>query len=116
MTAADASAAIMRASRESGWPGGDIPADEATGYAHAFYEIGKMLGLPAMAMSPRRAWETEMRPRLAKLTGREPTQEDIDAVATAISLSGGGNNIGADWWVNEARSAWNAVMERLHDS
>jgi hypothetical protein len=34
------------------------------GYTAAFYELGKLMGIPAQAASPSHVWKTQMLPRL----------------------------------------------------
>lgn len=43
----------------------------AQGYMDAFYEIANLLGLPAMPISPREAFETVMLPKLHRLIDTE---------------------------------------------
>lgn len=40
--------------------------EPATGYSDAFYQIGKMLGIPAQDKSPSEVWHEQMRPMLAQ--------------------------------------------------
>ncbi|WP_282259700.1 hypothetical protein [Stenotrophomonas sp. PS02301] len=43
------------------------------GYVDAFYEVAGMLNMGAQPISPKQAWETQMRPALQALTTPDPT-------------------------------------------
>lgn len=47
-----------------------IASRDADGYREAFYQIADLLGLPAMPISPKEAFETVMLPRLRELLTR----------------------------------------------
>jgi hypothetical protein len=52
----------------------DRPAPETDGYRDAFYAISELLGLPAMPISPKEAFETVMLPQLRRLLGSETSR------------------------------------------
>lgn len=47
------------------------PPEGSQGYVDAFYEIAKVLGIPAMPVSPKEGFETVMLPRLRQLLAAE---------------------------------------------
>lgn len=49
---------------------------ETSGYQDAFYAIGELLGLTAMPISPKEAFETRMLPRLRQLIVSAPAPPD----------------------------------------
>lgn len=53
--------------------------DETAGYREAFYQIGDLLGLAAMPISPKEAFEERMLPRLRQLIGAVDTCETSGA-------------------------------------
>ena len=48
-------------------PAYEYAVDKAGSYAEAFFEIGRMLDIPAMAMSPKDVFTTIMKPKLLEL-------------------------------------------------
>lgn len=57
----------------------DDIAAELAGYVNAFYEIAKLLDLPAMPISPKEAFETVMLPKLrALLTTSETSSKSCN--------------------------------------
>jgi len=56
---------------------------EMHGYVEAFYELAGMMGMGAQAISPKEAWDTQMRPYLQKLIDGELDAAKLVPVAHA---------------------------------
>lgn len=71
-------------------------ADAYKGYSEPFYELAKMLDIPAQNISPKRVWEEQMRPRILKaLSQPVPSEEMIEALMNLVeqamrACAGGG--------------------------
>jgi hypothetical protein len=59
-------------------------ATETDGYRDAFYAIGELLGMTAMPISPKEAFETVMLPRLRQLLGGETSAVLSDGHTTRV--------------------------------
>jgi hypothetical protein len=58
----------------------------SAGYAEAFYEIAKMLGLEARPETPAEVWQEQMRPMLAtRIAAYEPLKTAVDEAHAALA-------------------------------
>ena len=58
--------------------------DGKQGYVDAFYEVCDLLDIPAMTITPKKAWETVIRPKLAALCKTANTSKQAAGEAVAI--------------------------------
>lgn len=55
-----------------------LDASAQNGYTDAFYAMAHMIGVPAMPISPRDAWENEIEPRLRRLIDKAKAPRNAD--------------------------------------
>lgn len=59
--------------------------EHATGYSDAFYQIGRMLGIPAQDRTPSQVWHEQMRPMLEqRLASHEALEEALRECADKL--------------------------------
>jgi len=62
--------------------------ERATGYSDAFYQIGKMLGIPAQDRTPAEVWHKQMRPMLeAALQQVQPLDGALRAIEGRVKTA-----------------------------
>ncbi|WBO23980.1 hypothetical protein [Sphingomonas abietis] len=86
----------------------------ADGYADAFYDLAKMMGIGARANSPATIWETEMRPKLAALLGPASVVGGVDRVGLVNQdLDSGNSGAVFDFEKGAARAPGSTVKPDL---
>jgi hypothetical protein len=81
------------------------------GYVDAFYEIGKMLGIPALPVSPKEAFETHFKPKLRALLAQGQSWSDFMTEELAHTIppvaqgQGDGGEVTLNFWSDQMLEA-----------